>query len=98
MTRISLIAAILILPFVACNQAQQPSVDSNVTGTTEKAPSASLAQADIDPVCGMVRDSTWTDFSLHQGDTVWFCAAIEKKAFDANPGRYLQPSVTPHQH
>lgn len=44
----------------------------------------------IDPVCGMVKDSTWTDYSLYKGDTVWFCAAPEKVAFDANPEKYSQ--------
>ncbi len=36
----------------------------------------------------MVRDSTWTEYALYRGDTVWFCAAPEKKAFLADPGKY----------
>lgn len=44
----------------------------------------------IDPVCGMVKDDTWTDYSIYKGDTVWFCAAPEKVAFDANPEKYAQ--------
>jgi YHS domain-containing protein len=46
------------------------------------------ANAIIDPVCGMVKDSTWTDYTLYKGDTVWFCAAPEKVAFEANPEKY----------
>jgi len=42
----------------------------------------------VDPVCGMIKDSTWTDFTIYKGDTVWFCAESEKKAFERNPAKY----------
>lgn len=42
----------------------------------------------IDPVCGMVKDSTWTDYTIYKGDTVWFCAESEKTAFLADPAKY----------
>jgi xanthine dehydrogenase accessory factor len=46
-----------------------------------------------DPVCGMTVDvatARWR--STHEGDTIYFCAAGCKRAFDADPSAYpLQP-------
>ena len=42
----------------------------------------------IDPVCGMIKDSTWIDYTVYIGDTVWFCAESEKRAFEGNPKKY----------
>lgn len=53
--------------------------------------SGNLAYADIDPVCDMVRDETWTDFTVSGADTVWFCAETCKEAYLANPDRYPRP-------
>jgi YHS domain-containing protein len=41
-----------------------------------------------DPVCGMEKDSTWTDYTLINADTVWFCSNTEKETFLANPQKY----------
>lgn len=44
-----------------------------------------------DAVCGMDVDETtaqWT--SEHQGKTYYFCGPGCKKAFDENPGKYLE--------
>ena len=40
------------------------------------------------PVCGMVRDSTWTLYSIYKNDTVWFCRPADKTDFDAHPKKY----------
>lgn len=41
-----------------------------------------------DPMCKMVREDSWTLYSVYNGDTVKFCADYCKKAFDANPEKY----------
>jgi len=43
-----------------------------------------------DPVCGMeVAPATAEHTSQYQGQTYYFCAPACKRAFDADPGRYL---------
>ena len=44
-----------------------------------------------DPVCGMMVDEkTAAGKSEYQGKTYYFCAAICKTKFDANPGNYVK--------
>lgn len=44
-----------------------------------------------DPVCGMeVEERTAPAKSEYKGKTYYFCAPGCKRAFDANPERYLQ--------
>ena len=43
-----------------------------------------------DPVCGMEVDPrTATQTSTHQGQTYYFCAPGCKRAFEAQPAKYL---------
>lgn len=52
------------------------------------------AQADtcLDPVCGMtVRPSESAITADHDGCTFYFCAEACRKAFEADPGKYLKP-------
>ena len=49
-----------------------------------------------DPVCGMQVDpKTAQQKSEHQGQTYYFCAPGCKKAFDADPARYLSSEHKP---
>ncbi len=49
-----------------------------------------------DPVCGMdVDESTAKHTAQHQGQTYHFCAPGCKKAFEADPQKYLSPGHTP---
>lgn len=41
-----------------------------------------------DPVCEMPYDTSYTEFSVHKGDTVYFCSATCKGVFDKNPEKY----------
>ncbi len=82
----------LCLLFASC---QEASVDGTIvrqvddTATPATAPVvAAVNKGHIDPMCGMVKTDSWTNYSMYKGDTVWFCAAVEKKAFDANPEKY----------
>jgi YHS domain-containing protein len=55
-----------------------------------------------DVVCGMTVDSETAQFqSEHKGETYYFCAPGCKKAFDANPEKYLEhdhDSYEGHEH
>ena len=49
-----------------------------------------------DPVCGMSVDpSSAKHTSEHQGKRYYFCAPGCKKAFEAEPETYLDPSYKP---
>jgi len=46
-----------------------------------------------DPVCGMdVKEKEAAATSKYKGKTYYFCAPGCKKAFDANPEKYLKPA------
>ena len=45
-----------------------------------------------DPVCGMdVNPGRSNLVSVHGGHSYWFCAESCRKAFEADPDRYLHP-------
>ena len=49
-----------------------------------------------DPVCGMaVDEKTAQHRSDYQGTTYYFCAPGCKRAFEAEPKKYLDPSYRP---
>jgi len=49
-----------------------------------------------DPVCGMdVDPATARHTNVHQGTTYYFCAPGCRKAFDAEPTKYLDPNHRP---
>ena len=49
-----------------------------------------------DPVCGMEVDpSTARHTSEYQGQTYYFCASGCKRAFEAEPQKYLDPAYKP---
>lgn len=82
---ITIVIATLILG--ACNNAQKHSdiPAKNNTVTTNSVAKKSVV---TDPVCGMEKETKWTDFIVNRGDTVWFCSETCKEAFEATPKRY----------
>ena len=49
-----------------------------------------------DPVCGMSVDPAAAKHTTeHQGQTYYFCAPGCKKAFEADPAKYLDPAYKP---
>lgn len=49
-----------------------------------------------DPVCGMQVDpATAQHKAEHQGQTYYFCAPGCKKAFEADPAKFLSPGHKP---
>lgn len=69
---------------------------SKTEGTMTMGPAAmkedgkEVAKMAIDPVCGMeVDEKSAPAKSEHMGKTYYFCAPGCKKAFDANPAKYI---------
>ncbi len=53
---------------------------------------ATTTEALIDPVCGMKVDPGKTNLvAAHQRRSYYFCAEACRKAFEANPKKYLEP-------
>lgn len=75
-----------LLFFTACKNEQAPAAEEKTT-TTESA--AAPAATNIDPVCDMPYEASWTDYTVHAGDTVHFCSETCKKAFEGNPQKYV---------
>ncbi len=49
-----------------------------------------------DPVCGMdVDEATAKHTAQSDGQTYYFCAPGCKKAFEVEPGKYLDPAYKP---
>lgn len=47
--------------------------------------------AKTDPVCDMTEgDIAYTDYSVYQQDTVWFCSPHCKEQFDKEPAKYIK--------
>lgn len=52
-----------------------------------------------DPVCGMMVDpEEAAGSSEYQGQTYYFCGIGCKKAFDTEPGQYVQADYHPQRH
>jgi len=50
-----------------------------------------IAKGPVDPVCGEPRQADWTDFTVvGDKDTLWFCCAHDKAAFDKDPEKYAK--------
>lgn len=46
---------------------------------------------EVDPVCGMKIAPRNTELvSIHEGKSYWFCAEACRRAFEADPGKYLK--------
>ncbi|HEY0611968.1 MAG TPA: YHS domain-containing protein [Chitinophaga sp.] len=72
--------------FLACGapSGQQSAATEDTTATTAVAVNGKPG----DPVCEMPYDTSYTEFSVHKGDTVYFCSATCKGVFDKNPEKY----------
>jgi YHS domain-containing protein len=80
------VLAFAILAFASCNnttseQKEEPKTEEHKTETV-------AAKGPKDPVCEMEKDNTWTEFSVANNDTTWFCSPHCKEAYAANPGKY----------
>lgn len=90
------IIALAAVAFMAsCGSENNTESATTEEATTEAAATTEPAEvadpnAKIDPVCQMVKDDTWTEYSVSGTDTTWFCSATCKEAFDANPAKYAK--------
>ncbi|HET8574202.1 MAG TPA: hypothetical protein VFL76_10055 [Edaphocola sp.] len=90
MKKLSFVLALSLLA-VSCqnkNTEGQKASDNNM-----KMGSAQTVKpnAKVDPVCGMPQgDIAYTDFSVVQKDTVWFCSPHCKEQFDKDPAKYTK--------
>lgn len=85
---ITIIAAI---SFMSCNgdgAADNSNTDTTVTATEAPEQVTAIPEGSLDPVCDMVKDSTWTEYTVNGTDTVWFCSETCKTAYTANPAKY----------
>jgi YHS domain-containing protein len=91
MKKFSFLSVIVLLFAASCNM--KASTDDNkteekpaaVTTTTTEQPKTAAA---LDPVCGMEKDNTWTEYSVTGTDTTWFCSPHCKETFAKNPEKY----------
>lgn len=81
-----LLATAFLLTACANNEADgdMHQHDMNAAGSDQ------LAEGPIDPICNMVKGDDWTEFSVVDNDTTWFCSVPCKKSFDANPAKYTK--------
>ena len=91
MRNIFLLGVVLVLG-VSCNNAQ-PEAPEQTTTTTETIaapPAAPAIAAKLDPVCEMEYDTSWTEYAVHNNDTIHFCSEHCKTAFVGNPEKYTK--------
>jgi YHS domain-containing protein len=78
--------------FAACNgEATSETTNETAPATEMEAPVETAVvdpNAKIDPVCEMVKDDSWTEYSVSGTDTTWFCSETCKGAYDGNPAKY----------
>jgi len=74
----------------ACGNAPENNAATETPAATEQVISeeAKKLAGPIDPVCDMEKESTWTEYTVHNNDTVWFCSETCKTAFNGNPDKY----------
>ena len=77
--------------FMACNSETPAESTETTVETPAETPVETVTvdpNAKIDPVCQMVKDSTWTEYSVTGTDTTWFCSETCKTAYEGNPAKY----------
>ncbi len=95
MKRIFAVLALSSLVFASCNNSSEKKEETAATDTAVAAPAteATASHGPIDPVCEMDRDTSWTEYTVYNNDTVWFCSDNCKNAFTAHPEKYADKLV-----
>lgn len=90
MKKISFVLGLSLLA-MACQNNNQDSAKASDSSTAMEASQPTDANAKVDPVCGMAEgDIAYTDYSLMENDTVWFCSPHCKEQFDKDPAKYAK--------
>ncbi len=79
-----------ILCLMAACDSPKTQVKQQTSTHDEKAAPDPAQPGEVDPVCKMVKDSTWKDYHVYNADTVNFCSETCKTAFIGNPTKYLK--------
>ncbi len=80
-----ILLSVIMVGLYSCAGSNENNEDH--TGKHEHAQPQNIGE--IDPFCGMTKEDSWTLYSTHGSDTIWFCSDYCKKAFDVNPHKYL---------
>jgi YHS domain-containing protein len=85
--RILFVAALFLVS--SCNNGES-TASVTLPGATESTTTAAqpVLAANIDPVCEMTYDTSWTESTVYMNDTVHFCSENCKTAFVAHPEKY----------
>lgn len=90
MKKVCLVFAVSLF-VMSCNNSSKVQTLSGNEVKTEVSSKPAKVNAKIDPVCGMPEGSiAYTDFSVYQSDTTWFCSPHCKKEFDKDPAKYVK--------
>lgn len=91
MKKYSFLAGAMLL-FAACGEKANPEDKTKTEVTSSTTTEQPVSQTGMlkDPVCGMEKDSTWTEHIVNGTDTSWFCSPHCKETFAKNPEKYLK--------
>lgn len=91
MKKIGLILSLSMFTMACSNNSAKEAPKEDASMNMEAASHQHKAGAKVDPVCGMAEgDIAYTDFSLYQNDTTWFCSPHCKEEFDKDPAKYVK--------
>jgi len=86
-------ASVIIAGIMLASCGNAPEGTTKIEMPTEQ-PATTNAEAaaptgPMDPVCEMQKEEGWTEYTVHNGDTVWFCSDVCKGVFAKNPEKYV---------
>ncbi len=81
MKKYSFLAAVIL--FAASCTGKSETTDKAETEDKTETTTITETKAAVvkDPVCGMEKDNTWTEYSVNGTDTTWFCSPHCKETF-----------------
>lgn len=90
MKKICLVFGLSIFAMACSNNNAKDNEKADQHMKMEATSQSAKPNAKTDPVCGMTEvDIAYTDFSVYQHDTTWFCSPHCKEEFDKNPAKYV---------
>lgn len=84
----------LVLSLASCTGNTEKTANAAETTTHSDAKQEEAVAKDPnapkDPVCGMDKKADWTEYSVVNKDTTWFCSPHCKETFDKEPAKYAK--------
>jgi YHS domain-containing protein len=91
MKKICLVFSISIFAMACSNNNAKDTAKADQHMKMDAHTASNNPHAKTDPVCGMAEgDIAYTDFSVYQSDTTWFCSPHCKESFDKDPAKYVK--------